>query len=151
MTTVSKNLSERRSTKSEMSPVSLRSTLPSSRAQNRVSQVLQNPVTLNPLRKKSTAKELAVTLSESTSPLHLMVATLSCCHLICRPLSRPLLFCSPVLCSARLSTPFLSSHILFPYLLFPHLSSPLLYSPIVVVPAPPRFQLPSGSEEAPHG
>ena len=75
MTTVSKNLSERRSTKSEMSPVSLRSTLPSNRAQNRVSQVLQSPVTLNPLRKKSTAKELAITLSESTSPLHLLVAT----------------------------------------------------------------------------
>ncbi|XP_062309147.1 rap guanine nucleotide exchange factor 6 isoform X1 [Osmerus eperlanus] len=64
--TLSKNLSERRSTKSDMSPVSLRSTLPSSRAQNRVSQVLQSPVTLNPLRKKSTAKELAITLNSSS-------------------------------------------------------------------------------------
>uniref|UniRef100_A0A3Q3X769 Uncharacterized protein n=1 Tax=Mola mola TaxID=94237 RepID=A0A3Q3X769_MOLML len=51
--TLSKNLSERRSTKSDMSPVSLRSALPSGKAQNRVSQVLQVQVPLNPLRKKS--------------------------------------------------------------------------------------------------
>uniref|UniRef100_A0A3Q1IBW6 Rap guanine nucleotide exchange factor (GEF) 6 n=1 Tax=Anabas testudineus TaxID=64144 RepID=A0A3Q1IBW6_ANATE len=52
--TLSKNLSERRSTKSDMSPVSLRSALPSGKTQNRVSQVLQVQVPLNPLRKKST-------------------------------------------------------------------------------------------------
>ncbi|XP_055004391.1 rap guanine nucleotide exchange factor 6-like isoform X3 [Boleophthalmus pectinirostris] len=65
--TLSKNLSERRSTKSDMSPVSLRSALPSAKTQNRVSQVLQvqvplNPLNqlnpLNPLRKKSTAKDM---------------------------------------------------------------------------------------------
>ncbi|KAK7925643.1 hypothetical protein WMY93_007953 [Mugilogobius chulae] len=59
--TLSKNLSERRSTKSDMSPVSLRSALPSAKAQNRVSQVLQVQVPLNPLnplRKKSTAKDI---------------------------------------------------------------------------------------------
>ncbi|KAK5887835.1 hypothetical protein CesoFtcFv8_016396 [Champsocephalus esox] len=56
--TLSKNLSERRSTKSDMSPVSLRSTLPSGKTQNRVSQVLQVQVPLNPLRKKSTAKDI---------------------------------------------------------------------------------------------
>lgn len=55
---VSKNLSERRSTKSDMSPVSLRSALPSGKPQNRVSQVLQVQVPLNPLRKKSTAKDI---------------------------------------------------------------------------------------------
>ena len=55
---VSKNLSERRSTKSDMSPVSLRSALPSGKTQNRVSQVLQVQVPLNPLRKKSTAKDI---------------------------------------------------------------------------------------------
>ncbi|XP_029030128.1 rap guanine nucleotide exchange factor 6 isoform X3 [Betta splendens] len=55
--TLSKNLSERRSTKSDMSPVSLRSALPSGKMQNRVSQVLQVQVQ-NPLRKKSTAKDL---------------------------------------------------------------------------------------------
>lgn len=55
---VSKNLSERRSTKSDMSPVSLRSALPSAKTQNRVSQVLQVQVPLNPLRKKSTAKDI---------------------------------------------------------------------------------------------
>ncbi|KAM6970037.1 rap guanine nucleotide exchange factor 6 [Aplochiton taeniatus] len=58
--TLSKNLSERRSTKSDMSPVSLRATLPSGKAQNRVSQVLQVQVPLYPLRKKSTAKDVAV-------------------------------------------------------------------------------------------
>ncbi|XP_031427315.1 rap guanine nucleotide exchange factor 6 isoform X3 [Clupea harengus] len=58
--TLSKNLSERRSTKSDMSPVSLRSALPSGKSQNRVSQVLQvPPVSLYPLRKKSLAKDLA--------------------------------------------------------------------------------------------
>ncbi|CAL8279669.1 unnamed protein product [Arctogadus glacialis] len=56
--TLSKSLSERRSTKSDMSPVSLRSALPSGKAQNRVSQVLQVQVPLYPLRKKSTAKDL---------------------------------------------------------------------------------------------
>ncbi|TKS83106.1 Rap guanine nucleotide exchange factor 6 PDZ domain-containing guanine nucleotide exchange factor 2 [Collichthys lucidus] len=56
--TLSKNLSERRSTKSDMSPVSLRSALPSGKPQNRVSQVLQVQVPLNPLRKKSTAKDI---------------------------------------------------------------------------------------------
>ena len=64
---VSKNLSERRSTKSDMSPVSLRSALPSGKSQNRVSQVLQvPPVSLYPLRKKSLAKDLAH--SESCPP-----------------------------------------------------------------------------------
>uniref|UniRef100_A0A7N8X2Y0 Rap guanine nucleotide exchange factor 6 n=1 Tax=Mastacembelus armatus TaxID=205130 RepID=A0A7N8X2Y0_9TELE len=56
--TLSKNFSERRSTKSDMSPVSLRSALPSGKTQNRVSQVLQVQVPLNPLRKKSTAKDI---------------------------------------------------------------------------------------------
>uniref|UniRef100_H3DF85 Rap guanine nucleotide exchange factor 6 n=1 Tax=Tetraodon nigroviridis TaxID=99883 RepID=H3DF85_TETNG len=55
--TLSKYLSERRSTKSDMSPVSLRSALPSAKTQNRVSQVLQVQVPLNPLRKKSNAKD----------------------------------------------------------------------------------------------
>lgn len=63
---MSKNLSERRSTKSDMSPVSLRSALPSSKTQNRVSQVLQVQVPLNPLRKKSTAKDIG-TPSEFTN------------------------------------------------------------------------------------
>ncbi|KAI4904717.1 hypothetical protein NFI96_023993 [Prochilodus magdalenae] len=58
--TLSKNLSERRSTKSDMSPVSMRSTPSSAKSQNRVSQVLQvPPVSLYPLRKKSIAKDLA--------------------------------------------------------------------------------------------
>uniref|UniRef100_A0A8C6Q5X3 Rap guanine nucleotide exchange factor 6 n=1 Tax=Nothobranchius furzeri TaxID=105023 RepID=A0A8C6Q5X3_NOTFU len=56
--TLSKNLVERRSNKSDMSPVSQRSTLPLGKAQNRVSQVLQVQVPLNPLRKKSTAKDI---------------------------------------------------------------------------------------------
>ncbi|XP_036380052.1 rap guanine nucleotide exchange factor 6-like isoform X1 [Megalops cyprinoides] len=66
--TLSKNLSERRSTKSDMSPVSLRSALPSgkSHSQNRMSQVLQvPPVSLYPLRKKSTAKDIAAHNSSS--------------------------------------------------------------------------------------
>ncbi|XP_047462735.1 rap guanine nucleotide exchange factor 6 isoform X3 [Mugil cephalus] len=64
--TLSKNLNERRSTKSDMSPVSLRSTLPTGKTQNRVSQVLQVQVPLNPLRKKSTAKDIGS--SNSNSP-----------------------------------------------------------------------------------
>lgn len=57
---VSKNLSERRSTKSDMSPVSMRSGVSSAKPQNRVSQVLQvPPVSLYPLRKKSIAKDLS--------------------------------------------------------------------------------------------
>ncbi|KAM3601323.1 uncharacterized protein V6R79_010642 [Siganus canaliculatus] len=63
--TLSKNLSERRSTKSDMSPVSLRSALPSGKTQNRVSQVLQVQVPLNPLRKKSTAKDIGPPYSNS--------------------------------------------------------------------------------------
>ncbi|XP_028323075.1 rap guanine nucleotide exchange factor 6-like [Gouania willdenowi] len=63
--TLSKTLSERRSTKSEMSPVSLRSALPSGKTQNRVSQVLQVQVPLNPLRKKSTAKDIGTLNSNS--------------------------------------------------------------------------------------
>uniref|UniRef100_A0A672JGC5 Rap guanine nucleotide exchange factor (GEF) 6 n=1 Tax=Salarias fasciatus TaxID=181472 RepID=A0A672JGC5_SALFA len=71
--TLSKNLSERRSTKSDMSPVSLRSALPSGKAQNRVSQVLQVQVPLNPLRKKSTAKDIG-----TPSELHVMGEGNSC-------------------------------------------------------------------------
>uniref|UniRef100_A0A6Q2ZMM7 Rap guanine nucleotide exchange factor (GEF) 6 n=1 Tax=Esox lucius TaxID=8010 RepID=A0A6Q2ZMM7_ESOLU len=63
--TLSKNLSERRSTKSDMSPVSLRSPLPVGKAQNRVSQVLQVQVPLYPLRKKSNAKDVHGPHSES--------------------------------------------------------------------------------------
>ncbi|KAF7666715.1 hypothetical protein LDENG_00094700 [Lucifuga dentata] len=63
--TLSKNLSERRSTKSDMSPVSLRSALPSGKTQNRVSQVLQVQVPLNPLRKKSTAKDIGTSYANS--------------------------------------------------------------------------------------
>ncbi|XP_041864064.1 rap guanine nucleotide exchange factor 6-like isoform X3 [Melanotaenia boesemani] len=63
--TLSKNLNERRSTKSDMSPVSLRSALPTGKAQNRVSQVLQVQVPLNPLRKKSTAKDIGTLNSNS--------------------------------------------------------------------------------------
>uniref|UniRef100_H2L668 Rap guanine nucleotide exchange factor (GEF) 6 n=1 Tax=Oryzias latipes TaxID=8090 RepID=H2L668_ORYLA len=55
--TLSKNMNERRPTKSNMSPVSLRSALQSGKTQNRVSQVLQVQVPLNPLRKKSLAKD----------------------------------------------------------------------------------------------
>uniref|UniRef100_A0A9J8CVX7 Rap guanine nucleotide exchange factor 6-like n=1 Tax=Cyprinus carpio carpio TaxID=630221 RepID=A0A9J8CVX7_CYPCA len=58
--TLSKNLSERRSAKSDMSPVSMRSGVSSAKPQNRVSQVLQvPPVSLYPLRKKSIAKDLS--------------------------------------------------------------------------------------------
>ncbi|CAM4672860.1 unnamed protein product [Leuciscus chuanchicus] len=65
--TLSKNLNERRSTKSDMSPVSLRSGLSSSRPQNRVSQVLQvPPVSLYPLRKKSLAKDLSASFSPNS-------------------------------------------------------------------------------------
>ncbi|XP_042182965.1 rap guanine nucleotide exchange factor 6-like isoform X1 [Oncorhynchus tshawytscha] len=66
--TLSKNLSERRSTKSDISPVSLRSALPGGKAQNRVSQVLQIQVPLYPQRKKSTAKDIHAT-HNSSSPL----------------------------------------------------------------------------------
>uniref|UniRef100_M4A1C4 Rap guanine nucleotide exchange factor 6 n=1 Tax=Xiphophorus maculatus TaxID=8083 RepID=M4A1C4_XIPMA len=61
--TLGKNLSERRANKSDMSPVSLRATLPSGKTQNRVSQVLQVQVPLNPLRKKSATKDI-----DSNSP-----------------------------------------------------------------------------------
>uniref|UniRef100_A0A673J399 Rap guanine nucleotide exchange factor 6-like n=1 Tax=Sinocyclocheilus rhinocerous TaxID=307959 RepID=A0A673J399_9TELE len=62
--TLSKNLSERRSTKSDMSPVSMRSSVSSAKPQNRVSQVLQvPPVSLYPLRKKSIAKDLSASFS----------------------------------------------------------------------------------------
>ncbi|XP_036443877.1 LOW QUALITY PROTEIN: rap guanine nucleotide exchange factor 6-like [Colossoma macropomum] len=65
--TLSKNLSERRSTKSDMSPVSMRSTPSSAKSQNRVSQVLQvPPVSLYPLRKKSIAKDLAAAHNSSS-------------------------------------------------------------------------------------
>ncbi|XP_065143701.1 rap guanine nucleotide exchange factor 6 isoform X3 [Paramisgurnus dabryanus] len=67
--TLSKNLSERRSAKSDMSPAPTRSGLSSAKTQNRVSQVLQvPPVSLYPLRKKSIAKELAASFSPN-SPL----------------------------------------------------------------------------------
>ncbi|KAA0720523.1 Rap guanine nucleotide exchange factor 6 PDZ domain-containing guanine nucleotide exchange factor 2 [Triplophysa tibetana] len=65
--TLSKNLSERRSAKSDMSPVSTRSGLSSAKSQNRVSQVLQvPPVSLYPLRKKSIAKDLAAVFRVSS-------------------------------------------------------------------------------------
>uniref|UniRef100_A0A3Q1CIM7 Rap guanine nucleotide exchange factor (GEF) 6 n=1 Tax=Amphiprion ocellaris TaxID=80972 RepID=A0A3Q1CIM7_AMPOC len=69
--TLSKNLSERRSTKSDMSPVSLRSALPTGKTQNRVSQVLQVQVPLNPLRKKSTYQivSLSTKLPITKTPL----------------------------------------------------------------------------------
>uniref|UniRef100_A0A674A3T1 Rap guanine nucleotide exchange factor 6-like n=1 Tax=Salmo trutta TaxID=8032 RepID=A0A674A3T1_SALTR len=63
--TLSKNLSERRYNKSDMSPVSLRSPLHGGKTQNRVSQVLQVQVPLYPLRKKSTAKDIHTAHSES--------------------------------------------------------------------------------------
>ncbi|KAI5606944.1 rap guanine nucleotide exchange factor 6 [Silurus asotus] len=64
---VSKNLIERRSTKSDLSPVFTRSSLTSSKSHNRVSQVLQiNPVSLYPLRKKSTTKDLMIAHSFSS-------------------------------------------------------------------------------------
>ncbi|XP_067279208.1 rap guanine nucleotide exchange factor 6 [Pseudorasbora parva] len=65
--TLSKNLNERRSTKSDMSPVSIRSGLSSAKPQHRVSQVLQvPPVSLYPLRKKSIAKDLAASFSPNS-------------------------------------------------------------------------------------
>ncbi|XP_032431425.1 rap guanine nucleotide exchange factor 6 isoform X4 [Xiphophorus hellerii] len=63
--TLGKNLSERRANKSDMSPVSLRATLPSGKTQNRVSQVLQVQVPLNPLRKKSATKDIGTPNSNS--------------------------------------------------------------------------------------
>uniref|UniRef100_A0A673IZF3 Rap guanine nucleotide exchange factor 6-like n=1 Tax=Sinocyclocheilus rhinocerous TaxID=307959 RepID=A0A673IZF3_9TELE len=66
--TLSKNLSERRSTKSDMSPVSMRSSVSSAKPQNRVSQVLQvPPVSLYPLRKKSIAKDLSYILNKTST------------------------------------------------------------------------------------
>ncbi|XP_039519562.1 rap guanine nucleotide exchange factor 6 isoform X7 [Pimephales promelas] len=65
--TLSKNLNERRTAKPDMSPVSLRSGVSSSRPQSRVSQVLQvPPVSLYPLRKKSLAKDLSAAFSPSS-------------------------------------------------------------------------------------
>uniref|UniRef100_A0A8C2EX23 Rap guanine nucleotide exchange factor (GEF) 6 n=2 Tax=Cyprinus carpio TaxID=7962 RepID=A0A8C2EX23_CYPCA len=65
--TLSKNLSERRSTKSDMSPVSMRSGVSSAKPQNRVSQVLQvPPVSLYPLRKKSIAKDLSASFGPNS-------------------------------------------------------------------------------------
>uniref|UniRef100_A0A8C5AQC5 Rap guanine nucleotide exchange factor (GEF) 6 n=1 Tax=Gadus morhua TaxID=8049 RepID=A0A8C5AQC5_GADMO len=84
--TLSKSLSERRSTKSDMSPVSLRSALPSGKAQNRVSQVLQVQVPLYPLRKKSAAKDLNTPIygtnlpSISKRPCEDTVSTVSSLH-----------------------------------------------------------------------
>ncbi|XP_060791811.1 rap guanine nucleotide exchange factor 6 isoform X3 [Neoarius graeffei] len=66
--TLSKNLSERRSTKSDLSPVFTRSSLASVKSHNRVSQVLQvPPVSLNPLRKKSIARD-QITAHNLNSP-----------------------------------------------------------------------------------
>uniref|UniRef100_A0A8D0D2L2 Rap guanine nucleotide exchange factor (GEF) 6 n=1 Tax=Sander lucioperca TaxID=283035 RepID=A0A8D0D2L2_SANLU len=79
--TLSKNLSERRSTKSDMSPVSLRSALPSGKTQNRVSQVLQVQVPLNPLRKKSTKPPVNSSEDWSTKrPSDDTVSTISSLH-----------------------------------------------------------------------
>uniref|UniRef100_A0A8C2EU97 Rap guanine nucleotide exchange factor (GEF) 6 n=1 Tax=Cyprinus carpio TaxID=7962 RepID=A0A8C2EU97_CYPCA len=70
--TLSKNLSERRSAKSDMSPVSMRSGVSSAKPQNRVSQVLQvPPVSLYPLRKKSIAKDLSASFSTHCAFFHL--------------------------------------------------------------------------------
>uniref|UniRef100_A0A674A2X8 Rap guanine nucleotide exchange factor 6-like n=1 Tax=Salmo trutta TaxID=8032 RepID=A0A674A2X8_SALTR len=70
--TLSKNLSERRYNKSDMSPVSLRSPLHGGKTQNRVSQVLQVQVPLYPLRKKSTTITVCISVSlplpDSSSP-----------------------------------------------------------------------------------
>ncbi|XP_039631390.1 rap guanine nucleotide exchange factor 6 isoform X3 [Polypterus senegalus] len=66
--TLSKNLSERRSAKSDMSPVSMRSGIASGKShqQHRMSQVLQVPaVNLYPFRNKSTAKDTASTSTSS--------------------------------------------------------------------------------------
>lgn len=73
LVSVSKNLSERRSTKLDVTPVTLRSAPPSAKTQKRVSQVLQVQVPLNPLRKKSTAKDIGP-LCESSSSLSLFPA-----------------------------------------------------------------------------
>uniref|UniRef100_A0A7N8YHU1 Rap guanine nucleotide exchange factor 6 n=1 Tax=Mastacembelus armatus TaxID=205130 RepID=A0A7N8YHU1_9TELE len=79
--TLSKNFSERRSTKSDMSPVSLRSALPSGKTQNRVSQVLQVQVPLNPLRKKSTKPPVSSSEEWSTKrPSDDTVSTISSLH-----------------------------------------------------------------------
>lgn len=67
LVSVSKNLSERRSTKSDMTPVTLRSAPPSAKTQKRVSQVLQVQVPLNPLRKKSTCKDVGPPRESSRS------------------------------------------------------------------------------------
>lgn len=74
----SKGLSERRSVKSDTSPVAHRSALPSGKSpQHRVSQVLlAPPVSLYALRKKAAAKDPAPH-SESCSVL---TAPLQCCH-----------------------------------------------------------------------
>uniref|UniRef100_A0A671STP1 Rap guanine nucleotide exchange factor 6-like n=1 Tax=Sinocyclocheilus anshuiensis TaxID=1608454 RepID=A0A671STP1_9TELE len=75
--TLSKNLSERRSTKSDMSPVSVRSGVSSAKPQNRVSQVLQvPPVSLYPLRKKSIAKDLSTSFAGAAED----TATVSSLH-----------------------------------------------------------------------
>uniref|UniRef100_A0A673GTE9 Rap guanine nucleotide exchange factor (GEF) 6 n=1 Tax=Sinocyclocheilus rhinocerous TaxID=307959 RepID=A0A673GTE9_9TELE len=77
--TLSKNLSERRSTKSDMSPVSVRSGVSSAKPQNRVSQVLQvPPVSLYPLRKKSIAKDLSMLKKAAGAAED--TATVSCLH-----------------------------------------------------------------------
>ncbi|XP_046723140.1 rap guanine nucleotide exchange factor 6 isoform X3 [Silurus meridionalis] len=72
--TLSKNLIERRSTKSDLSPVFTRSSLTSGKSHNRVSQVLQiNPVSLYPLRKKSITKDLMI--AHSFSPPQVLKKT----------------------------------------------------------------------------
>lgn len=67
---VSKNLSDRRPTKADVSPVTLRSAPPSAKTQKRVSQVLQVQVPLNPLRKKSSAKDVGPPRECSRSRSH---------------------------------------------------------------------------------
>lgn len=74
---MSKYLSERRSTKSDMSPVSLRSALPSAKTQNRVSQVLQVQVPLNHLRKKSTVKDTGTPSAYSCMMIFIRVILIS--------------------------------------------------------------------------
>ncbi|XP_052443681.1 rap guanine nucleotide exchange factor 6 isoform X3 [Carassius gibelio] len=66
--TLSKYPNERRSPKSDMSSVSLRSSgVSSAKSQNRVSQVLQvPPVSLYPLRKKSIAKDLSASFAPNS-------------------------------------------------------------------------------------
>lgn len=59
--TVSKHLNEKKSSRSDASPVSMRSSSTASKSHHRVSQVLQvPPVSLTPLRKKSVAKDLVI-------------------------------------------------------------------------------------------